>query len=115
MSLRPMTAAERKRFSKFLMRDAATGCLEWTGDTIRGYGRFRLRGAVELAHRVAFVDGGGILTVERTPRNAFMRQPGLLRILSSLRRQQQRKQSRSSPEGTRNKKPGGASLRRYAS
>lgn len=55
-----------RRFEKFLQRDEATGCLLWTGNRHRlGYGLFKKNGTVYLAHRIAFVGGGGVLTAER--------------------------------------------------
>lgn len=61
-----LNESERARFEKFLQRDPETGCLLWTGaKNERGYGEFRLRGKIVKAHRVAFVQGGGVLTEEK--------------------------------------------------
>lgn len=61
--LSPRDAA---RFEKYLKRDKETGCLLWTGArSPSGYGKFRLNGKHERAHRVAFIKGGGELTPEK--------------------------------------------------
>lgn len=59
----------RQRFEAFLVVDETTGCRIWTGYRDRkGYGRIRLggrRGRPVLAHRLAFILAGGILTPEK--------------------------------------------------
>lgn len=62
-----LSDSDAARFSKFLRRDSATGCLLWVGGkTSRGYGQFhqgtRKKRRGLLAHRVAFLLAGGILT-----------------------------------------------------
>lgn len=64
-SIAPLTASERNRFERRLRRDENTGCLLWTGSQNgHGYGEFRRNGVKLYAHRVAFLEGGGVLTDE---------------------------------------------------
>ena len=63
----PLTESERRRFLKFLRRNEV-GCLLWTGSLNKenGYGEFRREsGRKDYAHRIAFVEGGGVLTEEK--------------------------------------------------
>jgi hypothetical protein len=66
MTIPALTESEAARFLRHLLRDSATGCLIYIGyRDANGYGRFRVRNATHLAHRVAFVLGGGVLLDER--------------------------------------------------
>jgi hypothetical protein len=61
-----LSEKDRLRFFKYLERRAETGCLVWTGKrNAWGYGQFSLRGRHVQAHRVAFVNAGGVLTPQR--------------------------------------------------
>lgn len=54
------------RFEAHVWRGPQTGCAIWTGArNERGYGRVRVNGRMEQAHRVAFLRGGGILAPDR--------------------------------------------------
>ncbi len=61
-----LTPADIARFTRFISRPTSTGCVLWLGClTSDGYGSFRLGYGTALAHRIAFVLGGGVLTPEK--------------------------------------------------
>ena len=63
--IRP-SARDVERFNKCVQRDEASGCLLWVkSKSPSGYGKFRLNGKHERAHRVAFIMGGGELSAEK--------------------------------------------------
>lgn len=43
-----------KPFDHYLKRNDLTGCIEWTGHLVTGYGQYRYRGRDTYAHRVAY-------------------------------------------------------------
>lgn len=54
------------RLNDRLVRDEATGCLNWTGyRDDRGYGRIGIGERLEKPHRVAFILSGGQLTADK--------------------------------------------------
>jgi hypothetical protein len=56
---------EIQRFAAKIALDSS-GCHMWTGvRNAKGYGRFRIDGALHMAHRVAFVLAGGELSPDR--------------------------------------------------
>lgn len=59
-----MSEKDSNRFAKKLRPNGE--CIEWTGTCLpKGYGTFCLAGGRFLAHRVAFVHSGGVLTAEQ--------------------------------------------------
>lgn len=57
---------DRRRFYSRLKRDESTGCLLFTGWCDRdGYGHIAIKRRMVKTHRLAFLDGGGILTAEK--------------------------------------------------
>lgn len=60
------TPADVERLTSYLQRDTTTGCLIFTGFLgRRGYGTFWLHPKPQLAHRVAWVMAGGLITPEK--------------------------------------------------
>lgn len=56
------TAKDIERFKRFLVRDAATGCLLYTGiREAKGHGHFTVRGRKIKAHRFAWVAAGRVI------------------------------------------------------
>ena len=49
-----LSKLEKQRFFKYTQVDPSTGCLNWVGALVFGYGKFKLRGLSERSHRVAF-------------------------------------------------------------
>ena len=60
------------RFCNKIRKDEVTGCWNWTGATIGGYGCFRIGKVVYLAHRVA------MHLFKETPLKGYSRKTGLV-------------------------------------
>ena len=60
-----LNAEKRAEFWSNVDVRSETECWEWTGGKHEGYGRFWANGRDAPAHRVAFLDSGGVLSEEK--------------------------------------------------